>query len=166
MPFTPPRPGQIMTPSLLSTLTPTYADWSPSWSTQNGTNNPSFGTTSTLACTFSQAGEQVTGTLDITFGSNASFGTGTLSDNWMFTLPVATAMDAGTTIGWVAMRNNANGPMAMGRIRVADATHMLLSVASGRVDGSATVQGDVDSLAPWTWVVGGSLNGSFAYQLG
>lgn len=157
--------GQRITAGRLAQMTPVWASWTPVWSTSTGLHLPSLGN-ATLSCEYAQAGNLVTASFDIGFGSSTTFGSGaTSSDNWTFSLPpVACGNASGDTLGFMTLRVS-DSTQLIGRVVYNGGNAFRLSIDSGRVDAVAvTATGVADSVSPWTWTTSSALHGTFQYQ--
>lgn len=90
MGMTPWQAGQRITAARLNQITPRWQSWTPTWSTEDGTNAPSYGNAS-VECFYTQTADVVMYQFAITFGTTTSFGAGSGTANWTFTAPVTAA---------------------------------------------------------------------------
>ncbi|WP_406200174.1 hypothetical protein OG331_25275 [Streptomyces sp. NBC_01017] len=168
MPFELWQPGMIMTEERLASISPTWQDWSPAWTTSTGSATPSFGDASVLA-RYAQAASVVFFRLEIGFGASTNFGGGGGSDNWRFSLPVASA---GTQLiaGSGEAQDSATGgsPSSVRvplRVRLTSSTVLELETSGGGTGFtggySATPTGLIDAVTPFTWA-----NGDFIRVVG
>lgn len=142
-----------------------WTSWTPTWTTSSGAATPSYGN-ATVDCKYVRIGRTITFRFDITFGTTTNFGSGAgTGDNWLFSLPVAPAAAAGSSICMMALRQS-NAAALMARARIASTgTDMILSISSARVDaGAITNTGDVDSVSPWTWASANELHAVGQYE--
>lgn len=139
-----------------------WTGWTPTWATSTGLHAPSYGN-SAVAGSYLKLGRGLFFNLSIVFGTLVGFGTGaTTSDNWILSLPGAwtgSAMYAGTSaICGMGRASIASGATLPFTVHVdSGGTNLLLDTAGGRVDAGAVTAGTFDSVTPWTWVIGGSL---------
>ncbi|MEU9640951.1 hypothetical protein [Streptomyces sp. NPDC048188] len=164
MAYQPWQPGMILTASRLASISPTWQDWTPSWTTSTGLRLPSLGD-ATVDCAFAVSALTCYWRFDIIFGSSTSFGAGaTAGDNWMFGLPVAAASTV-AAVGFLEM-NASGSARAIARARLLSTTQFGLELSTGRPDGVAVANnGLCDSLSPWTWASGNSVRGVGHYQI-
>ncbi|MFD3835301.1 hypothetical protein ACFWWC_03465 [Streptomyces sp. NPDC058642] len=159
MPFEVWQPGMIITEERLAAISPTWQDWSPTWTTSTGNNTPSLGNAVVVA-RYAVAARTVSFELSVTFGTSTNFGAAPgQSDNWRFSLPV-TAASTSLMIGYGGIQDASAGlPSRMPvRIRLEVTTALSLEMAGARIDAAApTGPGLVDSLSPWTWANGDTL---------
>ena len=137
-----------------------WTAYTPTWSTQTGSNTPSFGN-ATVDCKWNKFGRMVVVRFSITFGSTTNFGAApTGSDNWQFSLPVAAAGTTDEGLGFMEMYQSgtANG---IARVKLYSTTGIRLGVSAG---STANIGADVDSTQPFTWASGNTLRGTFIYE--
>jgi hypothetical protein len=142
----------IVTEGRLASISPTFQDWTPVWTTSSGANTPSFGN-ATITARYAQAALKVSFRLEIAFGTTTNFGGGGASDNWRFSLPVASAATA-LIVGWGEISDSSAGiGSRMGvRPRLTTTTTMEIEMASARIDAAAVAgAGLIDAVSPWTW---------------
>lgn len=152
MPYEAWQPGMRITANRLLSISPTWGDWVPVWTTSTGANTPSFGN-ATITARYAQSALTVYFQMNITFGTTTNFGGGTSADNWRFSLPVASA---GTSLmvgyGELADSSAGIGSRMGARIRLTTTTTMEIEMAAARLDAAAaTNPGLIDSVSPWTW---------------
>lgn len=156
MGITPWQAGQRITAARLNLITPVWSSWTPTWTTNTGSNSPSFGNAGIVA-SYAQVGDVVFFRMELSFGSTTNFGGGGTTDNWQFSLPVTAAATA-TIVGFGEGQDTSVGSSlgrAALRVRLTSTTVMELEVASGRVDATAISNGGlVDAATPWTWANG------------
>lgn len=157
------QPGMRLTAGRLRASTPqAWQSWTPVWTTA-GASIPSFGN-SVIDAQYTEYGRVCTGRVIITFGSTATYGSG--SDNWRFSTPV-TASGSSFVCGWGELQDSSPNPsVRMGtRVRLTSPTTFECEVASGRTDGAvATGTGLVDDATPWTWASGDLIRFFFQYE--
>ncbi|MFJ2392846.1 hypothetical protein ACIOTI_08870 [Streptomyces sp. NPDC087843] len=155
-----------ITAGRLGSISPTWGDWSPVWTTSTGANTPSFGN-AVISARFAQSALTVYWKLDIVFGNLTSFGGGSGSDNWRISAPVPAAAISGI-VGQgeghdVSVANTA-GPLGL-RVRLTTATTFEFEVSTGRVDATAvTAGGIIDAVSPWTWASSDALRAWGQYE--
>ncbi len=156
--------GMRITADRMNAITAIYASWTPTWTTLTGLHSPSFGN-AVLDCNYAQTGNLVTASFNITFGSTTDFGASAgTGDNWLFSLPVTSAAASSTPIGFMKLHQS-NVAVIVGMARTSGTGNLIMSIDSGRPDGTAiTNTGDVDSLSPWTWASGNTVQGIINYQ--
>ncbi|CAL9504260.1 hypothetical protein [Streptomyces sp. enrichment culture] len=156
MPYEPWQPGMLITANRLASISPTWQDWTPAWTTSTGNNTPSLGDASVEA-RYAVSARTVHFRMSITFGPTTNFGGGGAADNWRFGLPI-TAASTAIGIGSGEISATSIGSRMAIRVRLEVTTAMSLEMTSPRIDGGAiSGQGLVDSLSPWTWASGHSL---------
>lgn len=158
MPYEPWQPGMRITANRLLSISPTWQDWVPVWTTSTGNNTPSFGN-ATMTTRYAQSALTVYFQMNITFGSTTNFNSGTSSDNWRFSLPVASASTS-LMVGYGELADSSAGlGSRMGaRVRLTTTTTMEIEMASARIDAAAVSGvGLVDAVSPWTWANGDTL---------
>lgn len=171
MPFEPWQPGMIITEERMASISPTWEDWTPVWSTSTGAATPSFGNATILA-RYAQCAEIVYFRMEITFGSTTNFGGGGGSDNWRFSLPVTAAGTQLIAGGPGEAQDAATGGTPSSnrvplRPRLTSTTHLELETTGGATGYagaySATPTGLIDAVTPFTWANGDSIrvNGSY-----
>jgi hypothetical protein len=162
------QPGMIMTEERLASISPTWQDWTPVWTTATGNNTPSVGN-ATITARYAVAARTVYWRLEIAFGSTTNFGGGTAADNWRFSLPV-TAAATQLIAGYGEAQDTATGgtPSSLRiplRPRLTTTTTLELETsgaATGFAGGyAATSVGLIDSATPFTWA-----NGDFVRAFG
>ena len=168
MPFELWQPGMIMTEERLASISPTWQDWSPAWTTSTGSATPSFGDASVLA-RYAQAASVVFFRLEIGFGASTNFGGGGGSDNWRFSLPVAlSCASPDPAISCVPADATGGSPSSVRvplRVRLTSSTVLELETSGGGTGFtggySATPTGLIDAVTPFTWA-----NGDFIRVVG
>lgn len=156
------HPGMRLTADRLLSISPTWQDWTPIWSTATGANTPDFGDAPVVA-RYAVAATTVHYRLQIAFDATTDFGGGGSSDNWQFSLPEE-ASDEALIIGY------GEGAASLGsrfgiRARALTTTQMGLEVASGRVDaGTLDPTGLVDAVTPFTWSDGNTIRVAGTYE--
>lgn len=131
--------------------------WTPTWTTSTGLHAPSYGN-ATVDCRYFKIGRLVLFNMNIGFGSTTNFGSGaTGSDNWQFSLPVASAM-LNYPIASAGYEPGAGRAVAGNAVTTADGLNLQLNVTSGAANGSSVAAGVVDSISPWVWASGSKLN--------
>ena len=156
MAFEPLLPGMILNQARLASISPTWQDWTPVWTTSSGANTPSLGN-ATVTARYAQSALTVFYRMTIVFGSSTSFGGGGSSDNWRFSCPVtAAAISDAVGSGEAHDVSVANTLGRLGlRVRLTTTTTFELEVSSGRVDAVAVTSGGlIDAVSPWTWANG------------
>ncbi|MFJ6566215.1 hypothetical protein ACIQNU_02255 [Streptomyces sp. NPDC091292] len=150
MAYEPWQPGMIMTQGRLAQLSPTWADWTPVWTTNTGANMPSFGN-ATITARWAQSALTCFFRLEITFGSTTNFGGGGTSDNWRVSLPVpaATLM---LTVGMGEIQGSAAAERMPVRGRITTVTTMEIETSGRNYNNTANnSSGLIDAVTPWTW---------------
>lgn len=159
MAYEPWQPGMIVTQARLASISPTWQDWTPVWTTSTGNSTPSFGSNAVLNTRYAVSATSVLFNLNITFGSLTNFGGGGSSDNWRFSLPVSAAsllLIAG--YGEIADASAGISSRMGARARITTATTMEIEMASARIDGAAVSgAGLIDAVSPWTWASGDTI---------
>lgn len=146
-----------------------YLTWTPTWSTTSGLHLPSFGANTSANFKAHKLGKNVHVTFDVTFGSNANFGSGaTTTDNWTFSLPPtwpANSSAPGTFLGIGDMYKDSTN-LGFTRIKLSGTTAVSFGILTCFVAGAlgGGIGGDVDSVTPWTWAAGHAIRGSFDYE--
>ena len=64
MPYEPWQPGMNLTAGRLRSISPTWQDWTPVWTTSTGVNTPSFGNAA-LACRYALSATSCWGTFEV-----------------------------------------------------------------------------------------------------
>jgi hypothetical protein len=165
--YEPWQPGMKITANRLASISPTWQDWTPVWTTSTGNNTPSFGN-ATIIARYAVSALTVFWRMDIVFGSTTSFGGGGASDNWRFSMPVS-----GGVISQICGHGEASDASVastMGRLairaRVTTSTTFEFEVSSGRPDAVAvTSSGVIDAVSPWTWANGDALRAAGTYEV-
>ena len=158
VPYEPWQPGMRLTATRLRSISPTWADWVPVWTTSTGANTPSLGN-ATVVARYAQSALKVSFRMEITFGTTTNFGGGGSSDNWRFSLPVAAA---GTQLiaGYGEAQDSATGgtPSSLRvplRPRLTTTTTLELETSGGATGFAggyaATPNGLIDAVSPFTW---------------
>ena len=176
MPYEPWQPGMNLTAGRLRSISPTWQDWTPVWTTSTGVNTPSFGNAA-LACRYALSATSCWGTFEVIFGSTNNFGGGGSSDNWRFSLPVAAASTV-SAIGFAEL-NKSTSKRHMARMRLTTTSVFELELNTGAPDGLDTGadgatgggKGLIDAASPWssgvagtTWASGYAIRGTFQYE--
>jgi hypothetical protein len=156
MPFEPFLPGMILNQARMASISPTWQDWTPVWTTSTGANTPSLGN-ATVTARYAQSALTVFFRMSIIFGSTTSFGGGGTGDNWRFSTPVTAAAISDEVGGGeahdVSVANTA-GRMGI-RPRLTTTGTFELEASAGRVDAVAVTSGGLmDAVSPWTWASG------------
>ncbi|PWJ07913.1 hypothetical protein DKG34_10940 [Streptomyces sp. NWU49] len=156
----------------LASISPTWQDWTPVWTTSTGAGAPSFGDASVTA-RWAQAARTVFWRLEITFGATTNFGGGGSADNWRMTAPVTAA---GTALvcgqGEIQAGNTPSGyPNVAGtrqglRVRLTTATHLEFEMSTGNIGSinSSSGAGLIDAVTPWPWTAGAALRAWGQYE--
>jgi hypothetical protein len=157
MAYEPWQPGMTVTAGRLLSISPTWQEWTPIWST-SGASTPSFGNAS-VSARWAQSALTVHFRVDIVFGSTTNFGSGT--DNWRLSTPVPAASTIGGC-GSGEIQNTASGtPGARQPIRVRLTTTQTFEfeMSGGNIFGADTSSGAglIDASTPGTWVSGSAL---------
>ncbi|MFC9680013.1 hypothetical protein [Streptomyces sp. NPDC056948] len=158
MPYEPWQPGMRMTANRLLSISPTWQDWVPVWTTSTGAATPTFGNATILA-RYAQTATLVVFRLEITFGSTTAFGGGGASDNWRFSLPVTAAGTALIAGSGEAQDSATGGTPSSVRIplrpRLTGTTTLELEISGGGTGFAggyaATPTGLIDAATPFTW---------------
>lgn len=152
MPYEPWQPGMRLTANRMLSISPTWQDWVPVWTTSTGANTPSFGNAVILA-RYAQSALTVYWKLEIVFGSTTTFG-GAVFDNWRISAPVAAAATSQICGSGEALDSSVGaslGRLGM-RVRLTTATTFEFEVSTGRPDAVAVTNGGViDASSPWVW---------------
>ncbi|MEU0332238.1 hypothetical protein [Streptomyces sp. NPDC006193] len=156
MAYEPWQPGMIITAGRLLSISPTWQDWTPVWTTSTGANLPAFNN-ATVTARYAQSALTVYYRMEIVFGTTTAFGGGGASDNWRFSMPVPAAATSGI-VGQGEAHDvsvaNTGGRLGI-RPRLTSTTTIELEVSTGRVDAVAvTAGGLIDAVTPWTWASG------------
>lgn len=124
--------------------------FTPVWSTTTGAHTPTLGNgTSTFR--YSQVGQLVFFSWDLTFGTTTNFNSGGTADNWQWTVPIAMAVAAYQSTATFTLQQT-TGLDCIGRFMQQDSTHFAISIDGSRVDGTGiTNPGNMDAVSPWTW---------------
>lgn len=153
MPYEPWQPGMRITANRLLSISPTWQDWTPVWTTSTGANTPSFGN-ATITARYAQSALTVFWKLEITFGTTTNFGGGGAGDNWRMTTPVAAAAITQICGSGEAQDTSVAGSLGrLGvRVRLTTASTFEFEVSAGRPDSVAVTSGGlIDAVSPWTW---------------
>lgn len=172
MAYEPWQPGMILTQARLASISPTWRDWTPVWTTSTGNNTPSFGNASVVA-RYAQSALTVFWRLEITFGTTTNFGGGTASDNWRLSAPVPAA-DLASVVGQGEVQrttapsgytNSAGTRMGI-RVRLATASAFDIEGSTGNVNAvsTASTSGLIDAVSPWVWESGSWLRAWGQYE--
>ncbi|MFF5984431.1 hypothetical protein ACFY78_36870 [Streptomyces olindensis] len=177
MPYEPWQPGMRVTANRLLSISPSWTEWVPTWTTSTGANVPSFGN-ATLACRYAVSATTCWGVFDVLFGGTTNFGGGGSGDNWRFGLPLPAASAIGA-IGWCEL-NKSTTKRHVARMRLTTTTAFELELSTGAPDGLDTTadgatgggKGLIDAVTPWssgaagtTWASGYAIRGEFQYEL-
>ncbi|WP_193512265.1 hypothetical protein [Streptomyces griseoloalbus] len=161
----------IITANRLLSISPTWQDWTPVWTTSTGVNTPSFGDASVTA-RWAQAARTVWFRLEIGFGAATNFGGGGSADNWRFSLPV-TAAATQLIAGHAEAQDSATGgtPSSVRvplRARLTSTGTLELETTGGSTGFAggyaATSVGLIDAVTPWTWASGDAIRVSGQYE--
>lgn len=126
------------------------SSFTPVWSTTSGAHTPSLGNGTSLF-RYSQIGSLVFFSWDLTFGTTTNFNSGTTTDNWQWTVPVAMAIANYQCTATFTLQQT-TGLDCIGRFMQQDSTHFAISIDSSRVDGTGISNpGNMDAVSPWTW---------------
>lgn len=156
--------GEVVTAALLNThLRDNLKAIGDAWTAytptlQGSTTNPTLGTGSVATMRYLQAGKDVRGYFNITFGTaGAAAGSGTYS----VTLPVnASSNYNGHSVGRAVIFDSSTS--AIGYIDVvASSGILLLRYAATYPTGTLT---SVTNAVPWTWAENDYIRGTFAYE--
>lgn len=177
MAYEPWQPGMNITVDRLLSISPTWQDWTPTWTTTTGLATPAFGNAA-LTCRYAVSARTCWGHFNVVFGSTTNFGTTpTNGDNWQFSLPVAGA-SVQEAIGYGTITKTTSKRHVV-RFRMLTATQFGLEIDSGAPDGLDTTadgatgggKGLADSMSPWssgsagtTWATGYAVRGTFCYE--
>ncbi|MFC7909074.1 hypothetical protein [Streptomyces nigra] len=165
------QPGMILTEARLASISPTWQDWTPTWSTSTGANTPSLGN-ATVTARYAVAGTLVSFRLEIAFGATTNFGGGGASDNWRFSLPVAAAASQ-LIAGIGEAQDTATGGTPSSarvplRVRLENTSTLSLETMGGSTGAAggyaATSAGLIDAVTPWTWANGDMLRVHGQYE--
>ncbi|GHA95608.1 hypothetical protein GCM10010330_57230 [Streptomyces tendae] len=169
MPFEPWQPGMTVTASRLASISPTWQDWTPVWTT-SGASTPSFGNAA-ITARWAQSALTIHYQVDIVFGSTTTFGSGT--DNWRLSTPVpAAATSNGCGSGEIS-RSGAPSGYGSGagtrqpiRIRLTTTQTFEFEMSGGNINAISTVSGAglIDASTPWSWDNGSSLRFWGSYE--
>lgn len=175
MPYEPWQPGMALTANRLRSISPTWQDWTPEWTTTTGVALPAFGD-AVLSCRYAVSATTCWGHFNVVFGATTNFGANpTTSDNWLFSLPLAGA-SVQECIGFAEI-NQSTTHRVVCRMRMMTADDFALEISSGAPDGnsvSASAAGLVDGISPWhngaptpvgDWASGDSIRGVFEYEI-
>jgi hypothetical protein len=137
-----------------------WTSYTPTWTTQTGSNTPSFGN-AVVDCKWNKFGRMVVVRFSITFGSTTNFGAApTGSDNWQFSIPVTAAGTTDEGLGFMEMYQSATAN-GLARVKLYSNSGIRLGVSIG---STANIGADVDSTQPFTWASGNTLRGTFIYE--
>jgi hypothetical protein len=159
--------GEQITADRLASISPVWADWTPTWTTATGSATPSFGD-ATITARYAQSADIVFWRMEITFGATTNFGGGGAGDNWRFSMPVTAssiALVAGS--GEIGDATASVGSRLRVRCRLTTTTTVELETSSGRVDATALTTpnwGIVDAVSPWTWAASDFMRVSGFYE--
>jgi hypothetical protein len=155
--------GNLASAEHLAQMLPKMYDWTPDWSTTSGANTPSYGN-AVIDCRYSKSGDLVVAHFDITFGSTTNFNSGTASDNFIFSLPVA-AKEVTQAVGDLIVGTSAGGARVVCRARLFDENNVELEIANNRLDSGAIANtGLVDRVSPFTFGTNSSVKGVVEYE--
>ncbi|MFJ6061592.1 hypothetical protein ACIQHU_00985 [Streptomyces tendae] len=155
MAYEPWQPGMIITAGRLASISPTWQDWTPAWTT-SGASTPSFGN-ATVSARWAQSALTVYYRIDIVFGSTTNFGGGT--DNWRLSAPVTAAGTSGIC-GTGEIQNTAAASSRQPiRVRLTTTTTFEFEMSGGNIAATSTSAGAglIDAATPGAWVSGSSL---------
>lgn len=139
----------------VSKLSGAYTDYSGSFAwTSNGTA-PALGN-STVIAKYLQIGKLVHYFFVLTFGSTATFGTG----SYRFSLPVACASTSNRPLGHAEMSDNSSGNYGIATVAPITTTSTVQLVYAGTYLGAATVTAQT---APWTWAQSDLISANLVY---
>jgi hypothetical protein len=131
--------------------------WTPTWTTSTGLHLPSYGN-AVIDCRYYKLGRLVIFNMYIAFGSTTNFGASVTSgDNWVFSLPVQSAM-ASYPVATVMFEPGTSRGVAGNAVTTSDGLNLNFNVGSAAVNSTALNSGIVDSLSPWTWASGNKLH--------
>lgn len=131
-----------------------YTDYAASFAwTSNGTA-PSLGNSAVVA-KYLQIGKLVHYFFVLTFGSTATFGTG----SYRFSLPVACASTSNRPLGHAELSDNSSGNYGMAMLAPVTTSTVQL-VYAGTYLGAATVAAQT---APWTWAQSDLITANLVY---
>lgn len=156
------QPGMILTEERLASISPTWQDWTPVWTTSTGANTPSFGN-ATITARYAVAARTVFWRLEIAFGSTTNFGGGGGSDNWRFSAPV-TAAATQLIAGFGEGQDTSATLRVPLRPRLTTTTTIEIETSGGATDGAATSVGLIDSATPFTWANGDFIRAFGTYE--
>ncbi|WP_432132757.1 hypothetical protein [Streptomyces tendae] len=152
MAYEPWQPGMTATAGRLLSISPTWQEWTPVWTT-TGASTPNFGN-STLSARWAQSALTVFFRVDIAFGSTTNFGSGT--DNWQMSAPVAAPTTSGV-IGFGEIQNTSSpGSRQPIRIRLGTTQDFQFEMAGGNIAATSTTSGAglIDASTPGAWAAG------------
>jgi len=159
--YEPWRPGMRMTANRLLSISPTWQDWTPAWTTSSGNNLPAFGN-ATVDCKYAQAALTVWWEMEITFGSSTTFGGGTGSDNWRFSAPVTSA-ETQLMAGYGEIQGSGGGERFPVRVRLTTTGTFEIELSGGAYNNiSGASSGLIDAVTPF----GAGSTGSTAWASG
>lgn len=163
MAYEPWQPGLIITANRLLSISPTWQDWTPTWSTSTGAATPSFGN-ATVTARYAVAARTVFWRLEIAFGSTTNFGAGASgSDNWQFSVPVTAAATQLVAGQGEAQDTDASLRVPL-RARLLSTTQIGLETTGGGTDGAASGTGLIDAVTPFTWANGDFIRAWGTYE--
>jgi hypothetical protein len=162
----------IITEERLASISPTWQEWTPVWTTSTGAAIPSFGD-AVLSCEYTVSATTCWGKFDVVFGATTNFGGGGGGDNWRFSLPLP-GSTTHQVIGFAEINQSADHRL-IARMRMTSTTYFELEVSSGAPDGIAvTANGLIDADTPWNngaspavgdWANGDSIRGTFCFEI-
>lgn len=154
MPYEPWQPGMIISKSRLASISPTWQDWTPVWTT-SGASTPSFGNAS-ISARWAQSALTVFFRVDIAFGSTTTFGSGT--DNWRISTPVPAASTIGGCGDGEIQNTSSPGSRQPIRVRLTTTETFEFEMSGGNIFGADTSSGAglIDASTPGAWTAGNS----------
>lgn len=154
MPYEPWQPGMIISQSRLASISPTWQDWTPVWTT-SGASTPSFGNAS-VSARWAQSALTVFFRVDITFGSTTTFGSGT--DNWRISTPTPAASTIGGCGDGEIQNTSSPGSRQPIRVRLTTTQTFEFEMSGGNIFGADTSSGAglIDASTPGAWAAGNS----------
>lgn len=137
-----------------------WQTWTPTWSTSTGLHPVSYGNAS-VSATYLHVWRMCFFNVFISWGSTTNFGSGaTTSDNWHFTLPPGISPSANFSNGQATFPGNcwaSDGARTACHAWIDGSGQFLINIDGMRADGATTVTGAIDSLTPFTWAAGNTL---------
>ncbi|MFF0512419.1 hypothetical protein [Streptomyces sp. NPDC004250] len=169
MPYEPWQPGMLISQGRLASISPTWQDWTPVWTT-SGASTPSFGNAVILA-RYAVAARTVYFEMDFIFGSTTTFGSGT--DNWRISTPVTAARTSNGCGSGEMQRSaapggytNSPGTRQPLRVRLTTTGTFEFEMSGGNINAvnSSSGAGLIDASTPWTWDSGSTLRAWGSYE--